>query len=48
MNLCDRGPVKMSVVALTATGGGHTGRAVALAERLYGRLDLLFLVGKGD
>jgi len=38
----------MYAVAITAAGGGHTGRAVALAERLYGKFDLLFLVSRGD
>ena len=35
-------------VVVTASGGGHTGYAVALAQRLHGRADLLFIIPKGD
>jgi UDP-N-acetylglucosamine--N-acetylmuramyl-(pentapeptide) pyrophosphoryl-undecaprenol N-acetylglucosamine transferase len=40
--------VAVAAVAITAAGGGHTGRAVALAERLAPRLDLVFVVAEGD
>jgi UDP-N-acetylglucosamine--N-acetylmuramyl-(pentapeptide) pyrophosphoryl-undecaprenol N-acetylglucosamine transferase len=35
-------------VVLTAGGGGHTGYAVALAQRLTGRVELTFIVSEGD
>jgi len=35
-------------VIVTASGGGHTGYAVALAQRLYGKAELLFVVPRGD
>ncbi len=35
-------------VVLTASGGGHTGYAVALAQRLYGKAELAFIIPKGD
>ncbi len=35
-------------VVVTASGGGHTGYAVALAQRLHGKADLLFIVPRGD
>ena len=35
-------------VVITASGGGHTGYAVALAQRLYGKAKLLFVVPRGD
>lgn len=38
----------MKKIVLTASGGGHTGYAVALAQRLAGRAEMLFLVPEGD
>ncbi|MEM1620164.1 MAG: hypothetical protein QXU97_04235 [Fervidicoccaceae archaeon] len=38
----------MSVVALTAGGGGHTGYAIAIAQRLLGRAELIFVATDGD
>lgn len=35
-------------VLISAGGGGHTGYAYALAQRLYGRASLSFLVPEGD
>ncbi|RLE65451.1 MAG: polysaccharide biosynthesis protein [Thermoprotei archaeon] len=35
-------------IIITASGGGHTGNAVSLAQRLEGRADILFIVPKGD
>lgn len=35
-------------VLISAGGGGHTGYAYALAQRLYGRASLNFLVPEGD
>jgi len=35
-------------VLILAGGGGHTGYGYALAQRLYGRVNLHFLVPKGD
>lgn len=35
-------------VLITASGGGHTGYAVSLAQRLYGRAELLFIISSGD
>jgi len=35
-------------VIILASGGGHTGYAVALAQRLKGRADMLFIIPKGD
>jgi UDP-N-acetylglucosamine--N-acetylmuramyl-(pentapeptide) pyrophosphoryl-undecaprenol N-acetylglucosamine transferase len=35
-------------VVITAAGGGHTGRALALAERLAGSVELAFIIVKGD
>ncbi|MET1127773.1 MAG: glycosyltransferase [Thermoproteota archaeon] len=35
-------------MVVTAAGGGHTGRAVALAERLAPRVELVFVIPKGD
>jgi len=35
-------------VVLLASGGGHTGHAVALGQRLKGKAELLFIVPKGD
>ena len=35
-------------VLLSAGGGGHTGYAYALAQRLYGKANLHFLVPEGD
>ena len=38
----------MRKVVLTASGGGHTGYAVALAQRLVGKAEMFFLVPEGD
>ncbi len=35
-------------VAITASGGGHTGYAVAIAQRLRGKVDMVFIVPEGD
>jgi UDP-N-acetylglucosamine:LPS N-acetylglucosamine transferase len=35
-------------VVVTASGGGHTGNAVALAQYLYRDVDILFIIPKGD
>jgi UDP-N-acetylglucosamine:LPS N-acetylglucosamine transferase len=35
-------------ILILAAGGGHTGYAYALAEELYGKASLYFLVPKGD
>ncbi len=35
-------------VLITASGGGHTGYAVAVAQRLYNRAELTFIIPKGD
>ena len=35
-------------VLILAGGGGHTGYGYALAQRLYGKASLYFLVPKGD
>jgi UDP-N-acetylglucosamine:LPS N-acetylglucosamine transferase len=35
-------------ILISAGGGGHTGYAFALAQRLYGRVNLRFLVPEGD
>jgi len=35
-------------IALTAGGGGHTGYAVAIAQRLVNRARLLFILSSGD
>jgi len=35
-------------VIITASGGGHTGYAVALAQRLHGRADTLFIIPRND
>ena len=35
-------------VVITASGGGHTGYAVALAQHLADRAEMLFIVPKGD
>uniref|UniRef100_A0A7C5UVC7 Polysaccharide biosynthesis protein n=1 Tax=Ignisphaera aggregans TaxID=334771 RepID=A0A7C5UVC7_9CREN len=35
-------------ILITASGGGHTGYAVSLAQRLYGKAELLFIVPEGD
>ncbi len=35
-------------VIITASGGGHTGYAVALAQRLHGRADILFIIPRND
>ena len=35
-------------VVITASGGGHTGYAVALAQRLRGKAEMLFIVPRGD
>ena len=35
-------------VVITASGGGHTGYDVALAQRLHGRADLLFIIPRSD
>lgn len=33
---------------ITASGGGHTGYAVSLAQRLFGKVDLCFIIPEGD
>jgi len=38
----------MIKVIITASGGGHTGYATALAQRLYGKAKLLFIIPRGD
>ncbi len=35
-------------VIITASGGGHTGYAVSLAQRLSGEVDLCFIIPEGD
>jgi len=35
-------------IILTASGGGHTGYAVALAQYLHDKCDLTFIIPKGD
>jgi len=35
-------------ILITASGGGHTGHAVALAQRLVGKANLTFIVSQGD
>lgn len=35
-------------VILLASGGGHTGHAIALGQRLKGKAEMLFIVPKGD
>ena len=35
-------------IAITASGGGHTGYAAAIAQRLKGRVDMFFIVPEGD
>ena len=35
-------------VIITASGGGHTGYAVSLAQRLSGKVDLCFIIPEGD
>ncbi len=35
-------------ILITASGGGHTGHAVALAQRLVGKANLSFIVPEGD
>ena len=35
-------------VLITASGGGHTGYAVAIAQRLRGKADMFFAVPEGD
>lgn len=35
-------------VVITASGGGHTGYAVAIAQRLSGKAELAFVVPEGD
>ena len=35
-------------IIVTASGGGHTGYAVALAQRLHGRADTLFIIPRND
>ena len=36
------------LVVITASGGGHTGYAVALAQHLVGRAEMLFIIPRGD
>lgn len=38
----------MARIIVTASGGGHTGYAVAIAQRLYGKAELLFIIPRGD
>ncbi len=38
----------MREVIITASGGGHTGYAVALAQRLAGRVRMRFVIPEGD
>ncbi len=35
-------------IGITASGGGHTGYAVALAQRLYGKAELIFYIPTDD
>lgn len=35
-------------IVLTASGGGHTGYAVSLAQKLSGRAEVLFIIPKSD
>ncbi len=35
-------------ILVTASGGGHTGYAVALAQRLFGKVELKFIIPEGD
>ncbi|MEM1611571.1 MAG: glycosyltransferase [Sulfolobales archaeon] len=35
-------------IGITASGGGHTGYAVSLAQRLYGKAEIIFYVPSGD
>lgn len=36
------------LIGITASGGGHTGYAVALAQRLYKRAEMVFFIPRGD
>lgn len=38
----------MARIGITASGGGHTGYAVSIAQRLRGRAEMLFFVPEGD
>ncbi len=38
----------MRRISITASGGGHTGYAVSLAQRLYGKVEMVFFVPRGD
>ncbi|MGC9148218.1 MAG: UDP-N-acetylglucosamine--N-acetylmuramyl-(pentapeptide) pyrophosphoryl-undecaprenol N-acetylglucosamine transferase [Sulfolobales archaeon] len=35
-------------IGITASGGGHTGYAVALAQRIYGKAEIVFYIPTGD
>jgi UDP-N-acetylglucosamine--N-acetylmuramyl-(pentapeptide) pyrophosphoryl-undecaprenol N-acetylglucosamine transferase len=35
-------------ILITASGGGHTGYAVSLAQRLHGKADLVFIIPESD
>jgi len=35
-------------IIITASGGGHTGYALALAQRLRGRIEIVFVIPEGD
>ncbi|MEZ0290373.1 MAG: glycosyltransferase [Sulfolobales archaeon] len=35
-------------IGITASGGGHTGYAIALAQRLAGKAELVFYIPRGD
>ena len=35
-------------IGITASGGGHTGYAVALAQRIYGKAEMIFYIPTGD
>ncbi len=48
MHLVRRNEGVRSNILILAAGGGHTGYAYALAEELYGRTSLSFLVPTGD
>jgi UDP-N-acetylglucosamine:LPS N-acetylglucosamine transferase len=46
--LCKEGTLVAKKILILAGGGGHTGYGYALAQRLYGKAQLHFLVPQGD
>ncbi len=40
--------VQCMLITITASGGGHTGYAVALAQHMQGKAEMLFIVPRGD